>query len=543
MSDRASPHRPLECWAWRATCVLVAAAAISPIWVSRFLPLDDEPNHLSALYIWRTLASDPSSPLRAFYEASVHPVPYALHYLIAFALAALCDVETAHKLALCVYVLGLPLAASWLCRRTGRTQWLSFAVVPLAYTRMWAYGYHAFDIGLVPCLLGLAAFDAFWERASSARALSIALCTLGCYLGHPIPLLMLAGGALVLGLMHRAPLRAWLLAACAAALPTLAVLASQLARPEAAAVDWSAGVRVLRATFDYGLSARIKDLPRYAADAVGDRLDTHAWHAGAALCGLLLLGGVLLDRRPRREALRATFLAYRLPVLGFVALAFYLTLPAHCSQPIDIWILAGRFAPFVCFFFALAPRLRPGTPQRWLALLWLPLAIGVPLHVAAHYRAFAASMRPLPQLVARCAPGEEILTVSMYPQTDPEVMGSPFRFLSAWVQLLHGGGFSPNYWRRPIPFPFRVTRELAAPDWSEGHTYADFLPGPYGCVIGHHLPDPHPGGVFTELAREGEWSVYRRTAEPPGKEDKKRRHRNHDQEHEHQTTSPPLAQP
>src|SRR5699024_7058640 len=60
----------------------VLAIAIAPIWVTRFLPLLDDPNHLSAIYIWHGLVSgDPS--LQAFYELNVVPVAYFAHYGLA----------------------------------------------------------------------------------------------------------------------------------------------------------------------------------------------------------------------------------------------------------------------------------------------------------------------------------------------------------------------------------------------------------------------------------------------------------------------------
>ena len=198
--DRAFPVAAV------ALCVL----AVLPVWSSRFLPLLDEPNHLSALYIWKQL-SDPSSPLHAYYRLAFAPVSYLLHYGLAYLTSWVVGVELAHKLLLSTYVLSFPVAGWLWCRATGRTVWLCLTTIPLAYSTSWSLGYHSFDAGLAACLFAVLAQHALLRAPSGWRALAACGLGLACYFGHPLALVMYWVSTLVLWcvLRPRASVLAW----------------------------------------------------------------------------------------------------------------------------------------------------------------------------------------------------------------------------------------------------------------------------------------------------------------------------------------------
>ena len=68
-----------------AVALALLLTAMAPVWASRYLPLLDEPNHLSAIAIWRGLWDHVPS-VEAFYELRIAPVSYLAHYGLAFIL-------------------------------------------------------------------------------------------------------------------------------------------------------------------------------------------------------------------------------------------------------------------------------------------------------------------------------------------------------------------------------------------------------------------------------------------------------------------------
>ena len=189
-------------------------ACASPIWLVRFLPVLDEPNHLSAIFIWDAL-TDPASPLHASYALRIAPVSYLLHYGLAWSFAQLIGVEAAHKLVLTFYVAAWPLAAYLWCRASGRSAWLSLWTLPLAFSTCWSHGYHPFNLGMAAFLLGVVAHDRLLNAPSWRIWSGAALASLGCYFGHPLPLALLALCAGLLGSPRRTRRAAlWISSAC-----------------------------------------------------------------------------------------------------------------------------------------------------------------------------------------------------------------------------------------------------------------------------------------------------------------------------------------
>jgi hypothetical protein len=188
----------------------------------------------------------------------------------------------------------------------------------------------------------------------------------------------------------------------------------------------------------------------------------------------------------------------------------YFVLPAGFDPPLGILTVSGRFAPAACFFGLLAAPIPKGDWRRFVSLPAVLIAVLALTNIAIKYRTFADYMRPLPELVAKCRREENILTISANPHWYAPTTGlAPFRLLPAWVQVLHGG-YAPDWWERPIPFPFRVTHPLPAPSWVDPRPDPVSLRGPYGCVLTHRLTQTLPKDQWQLRASAGEWNLYRR---------------------------------
>lgn len=500
------------------------AVAIVPIWAARFLPLLDEPNHLSAIFIWHAL-SDPGSSIHEFYEPNVVPVSYLLHYGLAYWFAKLVSVEAAHKLVLSLYVASWPAAAYLFCRRTGRTPWLALTTLPLAYSTCWAHGYHPYNLGVVACLFGVSAHDRLLAEQSSGSQtrsrtasawLLAATASLACYFGHPVPLAVLSVCAVVLWIAHGARLRG-ALASASAFIPAYLALAWQ-ARA-AALVERRAG-SVLPKDFPVlrpeRWLARVEDFSEYALNALAGPGDSRLLLGLLALT-LALYAAAVWTERTRAPATRASrALDWRALWLALVLLALYLVGPEHLNEPIYMWILRGRLAPIIAFFVFLSPPLRPDSRLR-ITPLAAVIAVGLlSLWMTQRYREFDRSMQGLVETLPSCPAEDQVLTVRLaedYPGFDVPV----FRELASWVQVLHGGGYNPATFPRPIPFPFAVKRHLPAPHWRAHHLFARVLdPRTFGCVVFLGRGErPGPRG-YRLGAEHGPFELWLRPSEAAG---------------------------
>jgi len=455
-----------------ATFVALAALAVLPVWSSRFLPLLDEPNHLSALYIWKQL-SDPSSPLHAYYRLSFAPVSYLLHYGLAYLTSWVVGVELAHKLLLSVYVLSFPVAGWLWCRATGRTVWLCLTTIPLAYSTSWSLGYHSFDAGVAACLFAVVAQDALLRAPSGWRALAACGLGLACYFAHPLPLVMYWVSTLVLWCVWRPRGRA--LAWSVAGLLPGALLyrwQSLVAGVGASGTLELMGPNFLRFSPEW-VRDRVLALPAYAVNPLAGSADTRLFE-------LMLIGVVFL------LAVGAARVAgYRSLLLASGLFALYMLLPNHFAKPVYLWIACGRVAPLVAFFLLLSPAIEDGMRARWLVLPIALVGALVPLSAARVYRTFGTEMRSFEHVLSVCPPDAQVLTIAIGgADSIAQGLDQPvFRQLSSWVQVLHGG-YNPAEFPRPIPFPFATTHKLPAPHWRHHERYESVLaPEVFGCVL------------------------------------------------------------
>ncbi|HKU42396.1 MAG TPA: hypothetical protein VJR89_29760 [Polyangiales bacterium] len=503
----------------RLAFVLVALAATScvlaPIWVTRFVPLLDDPNHLSAVYIWRAL-DDPHSALHAFYATNILPVSYLLDYGLSYLLAHLASVELAHKLVLSLYVLGWAAAALVFCRATGRSAWLCLSAIPLAFSASWAHGYQPFNLGLSACLLGVTAFDRLFAAPSGKTFAAALTCSVACYFGHPLPMLFLLGCVPVLWVVHGLPLKAAAAAVLALA-PSLWLLRWQSQTAAFPEGTWSVVLGPEFPVLDrQRWLERLRDLPEYALNPLSGPEDSDVFVWLLALLAVLWSVHVLRQLRVRPlfdgKRLRLFVLRQRAVWLALALLALYLIMPEHLNEPVYLWIARGRLAPAIGFFALLSAPVTRTARVRWLAAVVgvaACLLIGVP--TARRYREFDAYMRGMARVLQACPRDAQILTVRLGDHMFPGLDVPVFRQLPSWVQVIHGG-YNPSSFPRPIPFPFRELRQLPAPWWPRHDLYWAYLnPNIFGCVLFLQHLGPIPGNDFWLKSEDGPWQLFVRT--------------------------------
>ncbi len=506
-----------------AGMVALAALAVSPIWRSRFLPLLDEPNHLASIYIYRYLP-DASAHLAAYYTRSFRFVPYMVYHLVVLGLSYLVPVELANKLWQSLYVLSFPAAALVWTRRTGRSPLLALFALPLGYSYTWALGFAPFNAS-VPCLLfAISALDAFLEGPTAGRALLLILVAFLCELGHPLIFAGLCAAAIALGALHlMTPLR--VLIAALAFVPSLVALRLQMADGAASpfvADVAQADVHSIAGTWS-GWRDMLANLPSYSLDVVSGRAGQNLFWVLVATCVALVLSGLRRspaealrsaghDGRPTRaQRIRAALDTYRTLLIATALLLCYLLFPLHLSRPFDWWFVSGRYAIPFLFFLLLSPRGALTGLRRWALAPVLVASIAFFLIIGGRYADYARRIEPLFHLAGQIPPNDTAILLSMQPRTDPAVDVEAYREISSYLQLIRGG-FSPSGFYH-AEHPLHLAHAPPMPPWS-AHEAFDFRGGSVfwdWLVIHGRIPPALPAsGVWTRVASEGDFSLYRR---------------------------------
>lgn len=482
---------------WQISFAVCCALLVAPLWVTDLLPLVDLPQHAAQLAIAHRW-SDPGFDYAQYFELNWLAnslAPYALTY--AFAVVA--PIEVALKIALCIALLGIPIATWRLLVATGGNRWWVFAAFPIAHGYAFAWGFLSFvlaaPVGLWLILVALR----FQSAPSRKRALALAALCYLLFASH-VFVLAYAGLAALLIIVLGAPTwRAKLLGALA--LAAVVPLAS----------GWWLLTRLLTADstpqtaptiLDLG-TIRFKNALSYMSGAQDVTLTT-------------MLPAVLFLALPFAIGARACRAPWRWAPLG-CALLFHLLLPLNVF---DTAFIYPRFTLFIIpgLLIALEPtqerrRLRP-LPVA-VAGLWLALLIG-------RYYAFGAESRGVAQLIEQIPPNTRLLSLIDNPRSEV-VPWSPYLHVGCWHQVRHGG-ISDFSFAEFFPNRFRYRRNMDPPlpynvEWIP-QNFRWPLHG--GALYDYFLIRQSPGarwspfvGATTQIvlvARVGEWRLYRQTA-------------------------------
>ena len=137
-----------------AVALLASAMMAAPLWVGRFLPLLDLPQHLAITTVLLH-HDDPAWQLAAYFEPQRGELtPYWAHYLALEWLGRVMPVDVAARVFLTLYVFALPWAAMALARALGRPPALGLLAIPLALNANLYYGFIAYCWSVVAAAVG-----------------------------------------------------------------------------------------------------------------------------------------------------------------------------------------------------------------------------------------------------------------------------------------------------------------------------------------------------------------------------------------------------
>jgi hypothetical protein len=192
-----------------AGLVLIAAALLLPIWIVRFPPLLDYPNHLASSFVLARLHNS-SYDFGQYYSASWGLKPYIATDFLMGSLGRVMPQLIAGKIVLSVGVLGLPLAAWFFLRQANPSQNASALWVLLGvHNLFFLYGFVGFYCSLTMMFLALGLWLRWLKTPSFHLWILTFLALMATYFTHLIGFLF-AGVVMGLYSVTRPNLREWL---------------------------------------------------------------------------------------------------------------------------------------------------------------------------------------------------------------------------------------------------------------------------------------------------------------------------------------------
>ncbi len=515
-----SPARDDERW-FRVAFWVLALAGCAPLWIAKYLPLLDLPNHLAAVAVWH-YHDDPKWDFARFYDLNLVPLPYWAHYYTVHLLTYVThSVELSNKIFLTGYALALPWAALALARRFDRSPWLALFVFPLVWNFNLADGFIAYCAGFAVMPLALALVDEYCERLNWILALAVIVVGSLTYFFHLLAYALFLVSAGLIVLMQARPLNPRLLAL--RALPVLSCAgigfwALRHANTMRFHKVVDAGPRLL--IFD-PLPDRLQQITDRLINILPGSVDELVVVVLAA-CWLAL--AVTAMREPREEAAprQPSWRAWAPQACMLGAFILYLETPRSMQRPFYWHMINGRFVVAIVFFAILTLR---GKIENWRRIFLIPVFIFVLIYDVSLCRAFrefnrhAAGFDELVDMVPR---DKNVLVLMLRPTGDSSVIVAAFNQFPSLAQIRHGGY---NHYNFHEGFPLKYRLMLPAPPWSRGDLFQFDTQGPYwdyfltfreGWVF-RPMDEPLAKHQIELVAQRGEWRLYRNVSpEKPG---------------------------
>lgn len=481
------------------TAVIASAFMAAPLWIGRYLPLLDLPQHLAITTVLLH-HSDPAWQLAAYFEPQRGELtPYWGHYLALEALGRLMPVDTAARVFLTLYVLALPWASMALARALRRDPALGLCAIPLALNGNLYYGFIAYCWSVVVLLWALAILARQLDEPRGRRAAGLAVLATALFFFHVQSFAFLLLGAAVLAFfgvappLHRA-LRAWPLlpATLGVFLPWLYL--STTARP--GVERYFPSLDSPRATF-VPLLVRLRNIPDSIAGSFQDATDSWLLAAWAVLA----LTAVARDDEADAKS------TWAVVALVAAAAVCYFTLPVAIQGQ---WNIAQRFAWIAALLLPLAAQRAP----RFAIPAVLALAAVTGANAAWHHVRFDREVGPFDRALEAIPRGARVLGL-MFDTRGKVLERWPYLHFEQYA-VVHGGGVAAHSFTANAPLPVRLRPEArpAAPALWNPDSFRYDVHGEYFDHFLIHDPSgwrdtTWPADRVEQIFREGPWRVYR----------------------------------
>lgn len=432
-SDPALLRVPAMRDAPRLESALFYAAALcgaATFWLAPRLPMNDLPQHVGQVALWRDLILG-ASPFSGEVWVNLF-TPYLIGYGLALPLTFVIDPAEALRLVMAASFVGFVAAARALRREIGgdaRLDWLMmFGFFGLA----WFWGFYTFLVAALLALLTIRAALRHADRPTARRAAILVALGAALLLSHGLQFLFalaMAGAILI---------------------------------ERAAAVAREGGARAALATLIARLAPYAALCALFALFLLARRIAIGADPAGAVIYGVPVWARLLqivtfpaaLDAGPVARAL--CFIAWAAPLaMGFrprggpagaMMIATIVFMLATPTVALDTAFIYERFAIYLLPFWAMTLRPVPGALALPGARALLVLAgLGMIAHHGWRVAAFAREDAGFEPVLAAARPGERVL--AMIFDTDGQTRDTRYTYLhwGAWMQGQRGAFVDFNF--------------------------------------------------------------------------------------------------
>ena len=170
-----------------------------PLWSTRFLPIEDLPQHLAAVRVLHDF-HDARYAFEQYFELSLGRTQYLAYYLIVHVLAYVLDLELANRVVMIACAAATPYALAYLLGALGKERALALFALPLTYNAHLILGFINFLMAIPAALWGLGLCVRQREAPQRWRAGLLACVATFCFFCHVVPFAFLLLGAALLSM-------------------------------------------------------------------------------------------------------------------------------------------------------------------------------------------------------------------------------------------------------------------------------------------------------------------------------------------------------
>lgn len=394
--------------------------AIAPLWIGRYLPMVDIPQHAAQIAALRQMWEGNETFTQLFQVNWF--TPYLLGYLLLYLLSLLLPITVATQIVVSLSVAAVPLLTGYLLRAAGGDERYKWLAIPAGFGFAFYWGFLSFIVAVPFGLLFLIQTIRFVQESTLRRGLGIAAFAVFLFFCHVIVLGFASLMALtyVCASGYRDPRRLVLrLLPYTAPLPLLAVWLF-------ATYSSESSVRSNPVVFGPLLERFIALLVQPAGrDYFSPLFNVLVTGSIVLLPGLI---GSKFSRRPER------WLPFALGLLTFLVAPHYVLATAYFYQRLGIFLVP-------LWLMAWDPPAGARRRLDWIAMLvvmlWTTLNIG-------RFAAFARETQSFDAVIKAAEPGRKAASM-VFDRTTP-LFGLPvYMHFPAWYQATHRGIVDFNF--------------------------------------------------------------------------------------------------
>ena len=460
--------------------VLVGVFSLLPVWGVRYLPLLDMPQHLSVIHILHYF-DDPAFNYQQYLELEPMLTTYLVYYYGADLLAYVMSVESASKVFISLYILGLPLSVIYALRVFGRNPWLGLLAFPLAFSYPFYMGFISYCLSIPLLIAGLGLWESLLRRPTRRRMILVGLHGPLLFFTHSLTFMLMMCIVVLLLLFHEIRRPRLLLKRAMLALPGLGFFGIWFMKQFAGGAG-PAGMHertlMLGGTSAFfgasyrAVSTKLHKLPQNLTTNLTGEAEDWILVYWLLIVFAFFLVGLRLARsgEPGETAAssgaepRGWFYRSRLEIIVWGFFGLYFIVPMSIS---GVWAISPRI-PILCALLLILLLHLPAV-NKWLKLAFIPVVLlgcASGLNTYVHFLAFQKEVGPLWKVIAPLDNGKKVFSL-MYNRSSDYVSKAAYLHFACYYMLEKGGMTSFSFVRNPA-VPIRQINPEAFPYPSEG---------------------------------------------------------------------------